>query len=120
MSNQLTPSNSDDRKWGAIAHLAALIGLLLPLGLVLGPLLVWFLKRDDSEFVNAQGKSALNFQLSILAISFVLILLSTMIRPLLPLAFVTGIAGLAFAIMAGINVYKGKPFKYPWSLPLFK
>lgn len=120
MSNELKPINSDDRKWGAIAHLAALIGLLLPLGLVLGPLLVWFLKRDDSEFVNQQGKSALNFQLSILAITFIFILLSAMIRPLLPLAFVTGIAGLAFAIMAGVSIFRGKPFKYPWSLPLFK
>ncbi len=120
MSKELTPSNSDDRKWGAITHLAALIGLLLPLGLVLGPLLVWFLKRDDSEFVNEQGKAALNFQLSILVIAFVLLLLSAMIRPLLPLAFVAGIAGLAFALMAGVSTFKGKPFKYPWSLPLFK
>lgn len=120
MSNELRPINSDDRTWGAIAHLAALIGLLLPLGLVLGPLLVWALKKNDSEFIDQQGKSALNFQLSILLISFILILLSAMIRPLLPLAFVTGIAGLAFAIMAGVTVFKGKPFKYPWSLRLFK
>ncbi len=46
MGTELRPVDRNDRKWGAIAHFAALIGLLLPLGLVLGPLLVWALKKE--------------------------------------------------------------------------
>lgn len=120
MSNELKPINSDDRKWGAIAHFSALIGMLLPLGLVLGPLLVWVLKKNDSGFVDKQGKAAINFQLSILIIAFILLFLGSAIKPLLPLAFVTGIAGLAFALLAGFNVINGKDFEYPWSLKIIK
>lgn len=120
MSNDLKPINSDDRKWGAIAHFAALIGLLLPLGLVLGPFLVWVLKKKDSEFVDEQGKEALNFQLSVLIAAFILLFLGAMIRPLLPLAFLIGIGGLIFAVVAGINVIKGNQSGYPWSLRIIK
>lgn len=120
MGTELKPVNQDDRKWGAIAHFSALIGLLLPLGLVLGPLLVWALKKNDSAFIEQQAKAALNFQLTILIATFALALLSSLIRPLLPLAFVIGLAGLIFAAMAGFNVLKGRDSSYPWSLRLIR
>ena len=37
MNNNLTP---DQTRWGMTIHLAALAGLLMPLALVFGPLLV--------------------------------------------------------------------------------
>ncbi len=118
MSTQLKPVDQNDRKWGAVAHFAALIGLLLPLGLVLGPLLVWILKKNDSPFVERQGKIAINFQLTVLIVTFVLALLGTIIKPLMALAFIAGIAGLIFAGLAGFNVLKGRESNYPWSLKL--
>ncbi len=118
MNKDLQPINPDDRKWGAIAHFAAFIGLLLPLGLVLGPLLVWALKKNDSAFVERQGKIAINFQLTVLIVTFILAVVGTVIKPLLALAFVTGIAGLIFAGIAGFNVLKGRDSNYPWSLTL--
>ena len=118
MSKELKPFDQIDRKWGATAHFAALIGLLLPLGLVLGPLLVWVLKKNDSAFVDQQGKAAINFQLTVLIVTFALALLGSMIKPLLALAFVAGISGLIFAGLAGFNVLKGRDSNYPWSLKL--
>ncbi len=118
MSKELQPINSDDRKWGAIVHFAAFIGLLLPLGLVLGPLLVWALKRNESAFVDQQGKAAINFQLTVLIVTFILAVVGAVIKPLLALAFVAGIAGLIFAGVAGFNVFKGREGNYPWSLKL--
>ena len=32
----------------------------------LGPLIIWLMKKDESAFVNDQGKEALNFQLTLL------------------------------------------------------
>ncbi len=115
MSNALKPISPEEQKWGMIMHLAALVGLLLPLGLVLGPLLVWFLKRNDSPFLYAQGKKAVNFQLTILIIAFVMVLLSIMIRPLISVAFMAGLAGLVFAVIAGVSTNKGKDYNYPFS-----
>ena len=120
MSHDLEAIPPQERKWGMAMHLAALAGLLMPLGLVLGPLLIWLLKKNDSAFLNRQGKLAINFQLTILIGSFILGMLSLVIRPLMALAFMAGIAGLVFAIMAGIAVNKGKEFNYPFSFNLIK
>src|SRR5580700_2400867 len=56
----------DERTWGMLAHLAAFAGLLVPLGSLLGPLVVWLIRRDRSEFVADQGKEALNFNITVL------------------------------------------------------
>jgi len=120
MSNALKPITPQDKKWGMVMHLSALIGLLLPLGLVLGPLLVWMLKKNDSTYLDAQGKSAVNFQLTVLISAFVVILLSAIIRPLAAIAFMIGLAGLVFAVIAGVSVNKGKGYKYPFSFNIIK
>ena len=75
MSNELQPINSNDKKWGVAIHLSALVGLLLAPGLVLGPFIVWILKKHDSAYLNDQGKKAINFQLTILLVVFLLLLL---------------------------------------------
>jgi uncharacterized Tic20 family protein len=96
------------------------VGLLLPLGLVLGPLLVWMLKKNDSAFLNEQGKKAVNFQLTVLVTFFVIAVLSIAIRPLLAVAFMTIIGGLLFAGIAGFNLNKGKDYNYPFSVNIIK
>ena len=54
----------NERTWGMLAHLSALAGLVVPLlGIVLGPLLVWLLRGDESEFVAGHAKEALNFNI---------------------------------------------------------
>lgn len=111
---------TEDKKWGMVIHLAALIAVLLPLGLVLGPLFVWLLKRNDSEFLNTQGKNAINFQLTVLLAAFILVVLSVLIRPLMAIALLVGIAGLIFAIIAGIEANKHVTYQYPFSLKLIK
>lgn len=115
MSQDLIPTNDNERKWGMAIHMSALIGLLLPLGLVLGPMLVWMLKKNEGEFFNTQGRKAVNFQLTILIAVFIFALLSLMIRPLISLAFMAGLAGIVFAVIAGINVKKGSDYNYPFS-----
>jgi len=58
--------NRDARTWAVLCHLSALLMLLgVPLGNVLGPLVVWLVKRNDHPFIDDQGREALNFQLSI-------------------------------------------------------
>ena len=116
----LQPSDPEQRKWGMAIHMSALIGLLLPLGLVLGPIIVWMLKKNDGEYFDSQGKKAVNFQLTILIAAFLFAVLGTMIKPLFALAFVSGIAGILFAIIAGINVNSKGDYNYPFSFRFIK
>ena len=111
---------TEDKKWGMITHLAAFSALLLPLGIVLGPLIVWLLKRDDSKFLYTQGRNAVNFQLTILSISFVLVIFSVLLRPLIIVAVLVGISGLIFAGIAAMKAKDHITFHYPFSLKLLK
>ena len=57
--------DKDARKWAMFTHLSALIGLTgIPFTSVLGPLILWLIKKDDFDYVNLQGREALNFQIS--------------------------------------------------------
>ncbi len=120
MNNELIPSDPNDKKWAMAIHLSALIGLLLPLGLVLGPIIVWMLKKNEGDYFDKQGKNAVNFQLTILIAAFIFAVLGTIIKPLFALAFVAGITGLLFAIIAGINVNSNGDYKYPFSFRFIK
>ena len=54
------------RQTAVLCHLAAFLGVVLPLGSLGGPLVVWLLKRQDDPFIDAHGREAVNFQLSML------------------------------------------------------
>ena len=55
------------RTWTALCHASALLGVFLHFpGHLLGPLIVWLVKRGESPEIDAHGKEALNFQISML------------------------------------------------------
>src|SRR5947207_15542787 len=65
MSETSTAGNV--RTWCVMCHLSALAGFVIPgAGHILGPLIVWLVKRGDSAEIDAHGKEALNFQISML------------------------------------------------------
>lgn len=57
-----------------LIHLSAFTGYFIPLGSILFPLIVWNLKKDESEYVNHHGKEAVNFNLSFLLYYTVLLI----------------------------------------------
>ena len=114
-------ASKDAKMWGMFCHLAALAGYLgIPFGNVLGPLIIWLIKKDDFEFVNDQGKESLNFQISIsiysLAAGLLMCLGGIGILLLIPL----GIFGLVMVIIASIAANKGETYRYPLCIRLVK
>ena len=62
-----TPALTNVRTWTALCHASALLGVLFHFpGHILGPLIVWLAKRGDFPEIDAHGKEALNFQISML------------------------------------------------------
>ena len=54
--------DKDAKKWAMFTHLSALVGFIgVPFGTILGPLILWLMKKDDFDYVNQQGREALNF-----------------------------------------------------------
>ena len=115
-----TVPTENERTWGMLAHLSALAGLVMPLvGIVLGPLLVWLTRRDESEFVAAHAKEALNFNISVL-----LGALACMLLMLVFIGFLLGtalfVAWLVMMLIAAIKASEGQSYRYPFSLRLVK
>ena len=109
----------DERTWGMLAHLSTFAGFLLPLGSVLGPLVVWLVKRDQSPFVAEQGKEALNFNISVLLAAIVCaVLVYVFIGILLGVALC--IFWLTVTIIAAIKASEGVHYRYPFALRLVK
>src|SRR5947199_9827977 len=64
---QTSTSSSDVRMWNVLCHATALAGFFVPwAGHILGPLIVWLVKRNDSPEIDEHGKESLNFQISML------------------------------------------------------
>jgi hypothetical protein len=106
---------SDEKMMGLLAH------VLGGVTCIIGPLIIWILKKDESPFVNDQGKEALNFQITILIAFVVAGILSFIpfIGCLAALLFpALGVASLVFGILGGIEANKGVVYRYPFSLRL--
>lgn len=120
--NQPTPisPSAEERNWGVLCHLSALLGVLAwGIGIVLGPLIVWLIKKDEMPFVNDQGKEALNFQITVLLASVVCTVLMLVAIGFLLLA-ILWIADLVFMILAAVKASEGVAYRYPVSLRLIR
>ena len=113
---------SQRRTWNMLCHLSALAGFIgVPFGNVLGPLLVWQIKKNEIPSVEAHGKAALNFQLTILIaglVAFAAFFVGSFFCVgwlLLPVLILIGLAGLIFPIIAGVKANNGEDYKYPFS-----
>jgi len=118
MSDNYSPSQ-EERNLGMVSHFASFAGFLIPFGGVLGPLVVWQLKKDESEYVDYHGKEAVNFQLTMLIalfISFILVFVLIGIPLLIGLA----IFDLIIVIIAGVKANDGVHFRYPMCIRFIK
>jgi len=105
-------AGAEERNWAMGAHLSALLGLVLPFGNVVGPLLVWLIKKDQSTLVDQEGKEALNFQISMTIYMMVSAILITVLIGF-PMLFGFGIADLILVIIAAVKTSSGERYRYP-------
>lgn len=108
-------------------HLAALAGGLLgvatgipvPFGNILGPLIIWLLKKDTMPLVDAHGKESLNFQITVSIAIIGCLVLFFLILPLFLIPLI-GIAALVLTIIGTIKASNGEMYRYPFALRLIK
>jgi len=105
--------------WATLCHLSALSGFIVPFGSLIGPLIIWQLKKNEFPIVDDQGKEALNFQITTLIaaiVSGILIFVAIGIV----LLIVVAIASLVLTIIAAIKANNGETYRYPFALRLIK
>ncbi len=119
--------NQQARNWAIGCHLAALAAYVgVPFGNILGPLIIWLLKKDQFPLVEENGKQSLNFQISMIFYSLLLgvaILITSITVILIPVAVLLGIllafviiADFVLAVIAAIKVSNGESYQYPFTI----
>ena len=107
--------DSDERMWSTFAHLGIIAGLVIPLGNIIAPLVIWLVYKDRSVYIDYHGKEALNFQLT-MTIAMIIsgILIFVLIG--LPLLIVLGLLDLILSIIAAVRANEGERYRYPFNI----
>lgn len=117
--------SSDERTWALFGHLSAFTAFITGIGGIVGPLVVWLIKKDTLPFAADQAKEALNFNITV-SLAFLALFVLTLITFGLgivltfPLGFALFIAWVVFVIIASINANNGVAYRYPFTLRLVK
>ena len=110
----------EERNWAMLCYLAALaMYIAIPFGHVIGPLVIWLIKKDEFPYVDAQGKESLNFQISMTIYFFIagFMILVVIGIVILPVLFVVQII---FIVIAAVKASEGEAYQYPFTIRLIK
>jgi transcriptional regulator with XRE-family HTH domain len=102
-----------DRKWLTLLHLSGLFVLLIP------PIVIYLIKRDEVDEMNSHGRDVLNFQITMwLAMFFFaippILIVGIFILPLI------GIFTTVYVIINTIRVMNDSPYHYPLTIQFIK
>jgi hypothetical protein len=112
----MAKQDSESRTWAMLCHLSALAQFIgVPFGFLLGPLVFWLIKRNDSPLVDQEGKKALNFQLTVF-IAFLACIPLILILVGIFLIMMLVVLDAIFVIIASIKISNGEAFEYPFSI----
>lgn len=109
--------SKDEQNWAMACHLSALVGFVIPFGNIVGPLVVWMMKRGEMPLVERHGKEALNFQITVYLAAIVCFLLSIVLIGL-PLLAALVVAHIVLTIIATMKASEGVAYRYPFNLRL--
>lgn len=113
------PTQGNPYTLGILCHLLAFSGYLVPFGNIFGPLVLWLLKRAEDPFVEACGKEAINFQIT-MTIYAAICGLSILIGIGLILLPIVMILNIVYTVIAAIKASEGRSYHYPLTIRLIQ
>lgn len=95
---------------------------------IIGPLIIWLVKKDSSKFVDDQGKEVINWGITITIAWVILFIIGLVLSHIPILGFLVMMllrlalfaCALIFTIMGAMQVSKGIAYRFPFSLRLIK
>jgi len=116
----LPPISNEVRQWLIILHLSALTGfIIVGFGHILGPLIIWLLKRGEFPEVDAAGKNVLNFQVSWslwMGLSWLIGVFGSCLIVPMALPVITTIAWIIYMILGAVKASDGIHYNYPLTI----
>lgn len=111
--------SKDERMWAMFTHISAFAFFVIPFGNILGPLVIWMIKKESYPFVDEQGKEALNFQISITIYTFVSIILIILIIGI-PILIALFLLDFILVVIAAVKANDGFHYRYPLTIQFLK
>jgi len=111
--------DKEQRTWAMLCHLSALAGFIIPMGSLIGPLVVWLVKKEEIPLVAEHGLKSINFQITMLIAYIICFILMFAVIGVILLP-VVAIFSFVMVVVGAIKANDGKPFSYPFSLNLIK
>ncbi|MCG2622234.1 DUF4870 domain-containing protein [Arthrobacter sp. I2-34] len=110
----LTPS--EDRQWATLAHFGGILGCI-------PSLVIYLIFKDRGPFTAQESKEALNFTLPLTVAAVIVNLLINI--PAVNALFAVLAAAIwvfltVYSVIAGIEVNRGRPYRYPLNLRLIR
>lgn len=111
MSSRMHTPDNNEKNIATITHLGGILFSFIP------ALIVFLLKKDDSPYIAAHAREALNFQITLLIGQMLAYVLVFVLVGFLLLG-VIWLINVIFCIVAAIASSKGEPYRYPLTLRL--
>ena len=112
--------DKDARTMGMLCHLLSLVAFIgVPLGNIIGPLIIWAIKKDEHPFIDDQGKESMNFQIT-MTIGFVICVILMFLVIGMFLIIPLAIFDLVMVIIASIKANEGVTYRYPLTIRFIK
>lgn len=112
-TNMVYQPTSDERTMAILSHI---LSLLFP---IIATLVIYLIKKDESKYVAAHAKEALNFQITaflayIVCFILMFVLIGIILLPLL------GVAYLVLVIIATVRASDNRLYRYPLTIRMIK
>lgn len=113
-------SPAEERNWAVATHLASFSGYIgIPFGHILGPLILWLMKKDSSSFLDEVGKETVNYNISIIlwfVAAFVLFFTIIGIPLAILMVIFLSVMDIIVTIMAAVAASNGQQYRYPLTI----
>ncbi len=107
------------RNWAVFCHLAAFLAIFgVPFGNIIGPLVVWLIKKSQYPYIDDQGKESLNFQITMSLAALICFPLIVVFGLGLVLLIAVAIFDFVMVIVASVKSSEGIKYRYPATLRL--
>lgn len=140
-------TTQNEKTTAALLHLSAFAKYLIPFAGIVVPLIIWQTKKHQSEFIDENGKSVINFHLSIIVYSIIsaiiigVFFLNSIIgyielenagQDVVPVDLITAaiigvavlgiwtIAEFILIILGSVRANEGTVYNYPFSISFIK
>lgn len=110
-----------DKTMAMLCHLLSFCLFILPaFGNIIGPLILWLVKREQDPFVDETGKEVLNFQISVTIYGLICFLLVFAFGLGVILGMILSVAMVVYTIIGAVKASEGVLYRYPCTIRFLK